>query len=148
MAHFAEIDSNNKVLRVVVACNQDVANNGLRVIVIDNQDVDNNGGDQSTTAENFVASLVPFSENGVRWVQTSYNNNFRGRFAGTGNLYHPEQNKFYSGQPFPSWTLNNTTLVWEAPTAMPTTYTQLGEPFLDKYNWNEGTQSWDLVEAE
>lgn len=133
MAHFAEIDSNNKVLRVVV---------------VDNQDVENNGGDQSTTAENFVASLIPFSENGVRWIQTSYNNNFRGRYAGAGNLYSPEQDKFYSGQPFPSWTLNNTTLKWEPPTEPPLTYTQLGEPFPDKYLWNEDTQSWDLVEAE
>ena len=133
MAHFAELDSNNKVLRVVV---------------IDNQDVDNNGGDLSVQAETAVAKIVPFSENGVRWIQTSYNNNFRGKYAGTNNLYDSEQDRFYSGQPFPSWTLNNVDLQWEPPTPMPTTYTQLGEPFPDKYLWNEDTQSWDLVEAE
>ena len=49
MAHFAELDNDKKVLRVVV---------------IDNTDVTNNGGDQSTAAENFVKTIVPFSENG------------------------------------------------------------------------------------
>ena len=46
MAHFAELDENNVV---------------LRVIVIDNDDVANNGGDQSVAAENFVKTIVPFS---------------------------------------------------------------------------------------
>jgi len=54
MAHFAELDSNNVVLRVVV---------------ISNEDVDANGGDYSTEAETFVSGLVPHSENGVAWKQ-------------------------------------------------------------------------------
>ena len=70
MAHFAELDSNNKVLRVVV---------------ISNDDVDANGGDQSTGAETFVQNLLgntsaeesPTSNAGVSWKQCSYNNNFR-----------------------------------------------------------------------
>lgn len=130
MAHFAEIDSDNKVLRVVV---------------VDNQDVDNNGGDQSTGAENFVATLIPFSSNGVRWVQTSYNHNFRGRYAGADNTYNAEYDRFIPGQPFSSWTLNTSNFTWEAPTPMPVTYNNYEEPFNDIYNWNEETQSWDLV---
>ena len=67
MAHFAEIDNNNKVIRVLVASNIDV---------------DAHGGDQSDTAAEQFATVVPLSEDGVKWVQTSYNNNFRGNFAG------------------------------------------------------------------
>jgi phosphotransferase system IIB component len=68
MAHFAEIDNNNTVLRVVV---------------IDNNDVNANGGDQSAGAEEAVKNIVPFTT-GNRWVQTSYNNNFRKQYAGIG----------------------------------------------------------------
>ena len=59
MAHFAELDSNNIVIQVVV---------------ISNDDVDANGGDYSSQAETFVANLIPHSENGVAWKQTSFNN--------------------------------------------------------------------------
>jgi hypothetical protein len=62
MAHFAEIDLNGKVLRVNCACNQDIANNG---------------GEQSEQAAKHFETTSPLSENGVKWVQTSYNHNFR-----------------------------------------------------------------------
>ena len=57
MAHFAELDSNNVV---------------LRVIVIDNSEVDSNGGDKSTQAEEYVKSLVPLEGDGQVWKQTSF----------------------------------------------------------------------------
>ena len=69
MAHFAELNSSNEVLRVVV---------------IDNSDVMNNGGEQSTAAEDFVETIVPFSATGVSWKQTSYNGNFRKNHASIG----------------------------------------------------------------
>ena len=55
MAHFAEIDSDNKVLRVVVACNDDV---------------NANGGDQSESAAEHFKTVAPLSILGVKWVQT------------------------------------------------------------------------------
>jgi|TARA_R100000234_G_scaffold54502_1_gene32645 hypothetical protein len=79
MAHFAELDENNVVLRVVV---------------IDNNDVANNGGDQSVAAENFVKSIVPFSENGKSWKQTSYNHNFRGQYAAITMTYDSVKDEF------------------------------------------------------
>ena len=79
MAHFAELDENNVVLRGVV---------------IDNNDVANNGGDQSVAAENFVKTIVPFSENGKSWKQTSYNKNFRGQFAGITMRYDSSNDEF------------------------------------------------------
>ena len=65
MAHFAELNSSNEVIRVVV---------------VSNEDVDANGGDLSTEAEAFVATIVPHLENGVAWKQTSYNNNCKRRW--------------------------------------------------------------------
>ena len=66
MAHFAELNSSNEV---------------LQVIVISNDDVDANGGDESAQAETFVATIVPYNPTGVAWKQTSYNNNFRKQYA-------------------------------------------------------------------
>ena len=82
------------------------------------------------------------------WVQTSYNTRggihllggtpLRKNFAGIGNIYDAQKDAFYSEQPYPSWTLNETTCLWEAPVAYPTD----GQ----KYKWNETNQTWDLVE--
>ena len=92
MAHFAELDSNNKVIRVVVG---------------DNNDVDANGGDQSLTAAQYFETVVPFTENGVKWVQTSYNRNFRKHFAGINFTYDEANDRFISEQPYPSWSLRS-----------------------------------------
>jgi len=69
------------------------------------------------------------------WVQTSYNNNFRKNYAGMGYTYDETRDAFYAPQPYPSWTLNETTCRWESPTPYPDD---------DKhYTWNEDTLSWD-----
>ena len=77
------------------------------------------------------------------WIQTSYNTHgnqhpegrpLRGNYAGIGYNYDATNDVFYVPQPFPSWILNNTTWLWEAPIAMPTD----GK----KYKWNEATTSW------
>ena len=81
MAHFAELDSNNIVIRVVV---------------VSNDDVDANGGDYSSAAETFVTNLVPHSDNGVAWKQTSYNANSRKQYAGIGYSYDSSKDKFIS----------------------------------------------------
>jgi len=104
MAHFAEIDSNGIVLRVLVACNQDIANNG---------------GEQSEQAAENFGKIAGYSSNGVKWVQTSYNNNFRKQFAGIGYYYDSIKNKFIKQQQHPSWILNEND-DWQAPVAFPT----------------------------
>ena len=85
------------------------------------------------------------------WIQTSYNTRggvhydpvtnkpdsgvaLRGNFAGVGYIYDAAHDVFYAPQPYPSWTLNETTWTWEAPTAMP----KDGKV----YNWDEATTSW------
>jgi hypothetical protein len=127
MAHFAEIDSNNKVLKVIVACNQDIANNG---------------GEQSTQAAKHFESVVPLSSNGVAWVQTSYNNNFRKKFAGVGDTYDPVKDIFWNeNSPYSSWTLD-LNYDWQPPVAKPlkNTWGPNNAPLFVK--WSEEKLNW------
>jgi len=82
------------------------------------------------------------------WIQTSYNTHgnqhtqggtpLRGNYAGIGYTYDRTNDVFYAPKPYPSWTLNQTTWLWESPTPYPTD---------DKfYRWNEATTSWVEVE--
>jgi len=124
MAHFAELNSSNEVLRVVV---------------ISNDDVEANGGELSSEAETFVASIVPHSEDGTAWKQTSYNNNFRKQYAGIGHTYDASKNKFISPQPYPSWSLDSND-DWQAPVTYPTIREIDSEIVL--INWDEDNQKW------
>jgi len=124
MAHFAELDSDNKVIRVVV---------------ISNEDVNANGGDLSTEAETFVASIVPHSENGVAWKQTSYNNNFRKQYCGPGYFYDNSKDKFLYLQPFPSWSLDSND-DWQAPVTFPNTVDIGG--LRANATWDEANRRW------
>jgi hypothetical protein len=125
MAHFAELDSNNIVLRVVVGCNQDIANNG---------------GEQSEQAAEYFKKVCPLSKNGVKWVQTSYNNNFRKQYAGIGCTFDFVKNKFITPQPFASWSLD-TNDNWKAPVAYPTVITY-GDNFDYFITWDESNLRW------
>lgn len=115
MAHFAQIDENNIVTKVLVI-DQETVNTGLF-------------GDPST------------------FIQTSYNTHggehklggtpLRKNYAGVGYTYDKQRDAFYAPQPFPSWTLNEESCLWEPPTPMPND----GK----LYNWNEETLSWNEV---
>jgi hypothetical protein len=115
MAHFAQLDENNIVTRVLVI-EQDTIDTGLF-------------GDPST------------------FVQTSYNTHggvhslggtpLRKNYAGIGYTYDSIRDAFYAPQPYPSWTLDEDTCIWAAPTPMPSD----GK----LYTWDEDTTSW--VEA-
>ncbi len=81
------------------------------------------------------------------WIQTSYNTRggehtlggtpLRKNYAGIGYTYDRERDAFIPPKPYPSWTLNEDTCLWNPPVAYPTD---------DKlYNWNEDTQTWDEV---
>jgi hypothetical protein len=123
MAHFAEIDLNNIVLRVHCACNQDIANNG---------------GEQSEQAAQHFATVSPLSQNGIKWIQTSYNNNFRKQYAGIGYTYDSVKDKFISPQPYPSWLLDSND-DWQPPVPYPQNNNN------QYYSWNENNKTWDLV---
>ena len=124
MAHFAELNSSNEV---------------LQVIVVSNDDVDANGGDESTQAETFVATIVPYGTGGVAWKQTSYNNNFRKQYAGTGFIYDSSLDMFITPQPYPSWSLDSNG-DWLAPVTYPSVTEISGLPVYP--SWDEPNQQW------
>ena len=115
MAHFAEIDAQGLV---------------LRVIVISNADAQTHGQDDEGAGIAFCQSLFGAD---TRWVQTSYTGKKRRRFAGIGYRYDAERDAFIAPQPFPSWRLDDTT-AWVAPTPMPDDGVQ--------YIWDEAAQYW------
>jgi hypothetical protein len=113
MAHFAELDETNTVLRVVVVGNDITAIDGV---------------EDGQRGIDFLDDLFPDSGT---WVQTSYNGTFRTRYAIVGSPYDVDRDAFLGPQPFPSWALNGDTLLWEAPT-----------PGVAGYHWDEDTLSW------
>ena len=116
MAHFAELDENNVV---------------IRVIVVDNNELMDNGSESETKGIAFCQSLFP----NTNWKQTSYNGNFRKNYAGVGYTYYADIDAFVPPQPYPSWTLN-AEANWEPPIAIPTD----GQ----MYSWNESAQAWEM----
>ena len=121
MAHFAELDQNNIVTRVIV--------------VNDDYLKDENGDE---VEELGIAHLE--SVHGGNWVQTSYNNNIRVHYAGIGYTYDETLDAFIPPKPYNSWVLNETTADWEAPVPEPT-----DAPEGSYYEWNEETTSWELI---
>lgn len=123
MAHFAELDDNNNVLRVVVVANTDL--------------IGESGDEEEAVGQQYLTDLL-----GGNWVQTSYHGSIRGRFASPGYTYDSEQDEFISPQPFPSWT-------WEqAPSAAARSGYVPPAPYpLDGalYDWDEENQTWNLV---
>jgi len=116
MAHFAQLDENNVVTQVIVVANTDTA--------------DANGVEKEYIGAAFCEKLF-----GGVWKQTSYNGNFRKRYAGIGFTYNAALDAFVTPKPYASWTLNNTTADWDAPVAKPDD----GK----NYIWNESTLSWE-----
>lgn len=92
MAHFAELDENNVV---------------KRVLVVDNS-LENRGAD-------FLANDLQL---GGRWIQTSYNHKFRKQFAGIGFTYDELNDVFIAPQPFASWSLD-ANFDWQPPKVKP-----------------------------
>ena len=91
MSHWAEIDENNIVLRVLVGNNS-----------------------EPDEGEAFMNSL------GGTWVKTSYNGNIRKNYAGIGYTYDAGRDAFISPKPYESWVLNEETCQWESPVPYPT----------------------------
>ena len=116
MAHFAELDKNNKVLRVVI-----VANDVL---------LDDDGVEQESTGIAFCQKLF-----GGTWKQTSYNGNFRKNYASVGYTFDFERDAFIPPQPYLSWVLNEDSCQWEPPTPYPDVD--------NKYVWDEESQEWN-----
>ena len=120
MAHVAELDENNIVTRVIVVHNNELLD-----------------GETESEAKGVEFCSTLFGH--TNWVQTSYNNNMRKQFAGTGSTYDSENDVFILPQPYSSWTLDDN-FDWQPPTPMPEDD--------NLYIWNEETQSWDEITTE
>jgi len=118
MAHFAKLDSNNVVTDVLVVNNE-------VLLKADNTESELKG-------KQFLNAT--FGQ--AKWVQTSFNGNFRKQFAGIGYTYDSTKDKFIAPQPFDSWTLDSND-DWQPPTPYPTDG--------NAYEWNEDDQTWDLI---
>lgn len=141
MAHFAKLDENNIVTDVLV--------------------IHNNDAPTEEAGAQFLRDL--FKEPDAVWKKTSYNTSggvyynplpgdinsprtpaedqsksFRKNFASIGGYYDPDNDAFVAPKPFPSWSLNQTTFIWEPPVAIPT------EHPTDRYHWNEEIQNWEF----
>lgn len=102
MAHFAELDANNIVQRVIGINNSDT--------------LDEHGDESEAVGIAFCQSLYGAE---TIWRQTSYNATFRKNYAGIGYRYDTDLDAFISPQPYLSWSLNTTTCKWEAPKPYP-----------------------------
>jgi len=122
MAHFAEIDSNNIVVKVIVINNEDVGNLSFP--------------ESEKLGQEYIKNVIGLAG---KWLQTSYNGNFRENFAGASWWYIPEKDIFVPPKPYDSWKLTNEGM-WEAPKPIPT---EPGKFYIweeDKKIWKEAAQ--------
>lgn len=126
MSHWAEIDSNNVVVRVLVGDNDDPnGDEGYQWLI------DNLGG---------------------KWIKASYNTRLgshllggtplRKNYPGIGYIYNEELDAFIPPKPLPSWVLNEEKAIWEPPIPFPGKIPE--NPLLTslEYTWDEETLSW------
>jgi hypothetical protein len=138
MAHYALINSDNIVVQVITGVDENVIQTDL-----DGTQV----GGTTAAWEQFYASLPWFE--GLTCKRTSYNTRngvhrtggipFRGSFAGIGFKYDKDFDVFIAPQPYPSWKLNYTTFMWEAPVAKPEDV----EGYI--WKWSEINKEWVQV---
>ena len=114
MAHFAELNSDNIVTRVLVLDND--------MITVDGAEVESQG----------VQILTDL--HGGTWKQTSYNASFRKNFAAIGYEYDEDLDAFIPLKPYDSWVLNTSTCQWDAPVDHPDDGTMC--------EWDEENEQW------
>ncbi|ADO98026.1 hypothetical protein SSSM5_044 [Synechococcus phage S-SSM5] len=122
MAHYAKIDENNVVERVEK---------------LDDFYEWTDTGELSE--QNAIAYLRKIWGESTNWVKTSYNANIRGMYAGIGDIYRADLDKFVSAKPagMDSWVFNEEILQWEPPIPMPPANEER------TWEWNEELQKWD-----
>jgi len=120
MAHFAQLDTNNIIINIIV-----VHNNEL---------LDEHGIEQEQKGIDFCKSLFGQDTN---WIQTSYNANFRKNYACGGGTYNKDLDAFIAPKPYASWILDTESCQWTAPTPRPTN----GKA----YTWNEADTRWQEI---
>ena len=120
MAHFAELDRNNRVLRVVVNNN--------------NECLDEQGNESEELGKAFCQQLF----GGNHWVQTSYNGSIRRRFAGKDYFYDQDRDAFIPNKKWDSWVFDEEACTWIAPVAYPS-------DIENTYRWDELSKTWVVI---
>jgi len=120
MAHYALLNYKNIVTRVVTGIDEDSVDQNLEIVY----------------QQKFGQLCKRTSYNTMGGVHREGGTPFRKNFASVGDTYDETRDAFIPPKPYDSWTLNESTCLWDPPTPMP----------LDgqEYVWNEGTTSWDL----
>ena len=124
MAHYAFIDSNNVVVKVLTGVDETVTQ----------LDGDVEVGGSTEAWEQFYENQ-PWHL-GLTCKRTSYNHKIRKQYCGIGFTYLADADVFVAPQPYPSWTLDSNH-DWQPPTPMPST----GGP----YKWSEEELEWVAV---
>jgi hypothetical protein len=125
MAHFAQLDKNNRVLQVIVIANSEI---------IDSDVLNDNDTAAEQKGIEFCKKLLGQDTN---WAKTSYNSNFRKHYAGIGYIFDSERDAFIPPKPYPSWELDEETCTWQPPTPYPND----GKSYI----WDETTQTWQEI---
>ena len=143
MAHFAKIDNSTKIV--------------LSVNVVDDKNTqDENGDEVESVGQAYLSNL----HKGGTWLRTSYNTQggihvkggtpFRKNYAGIGFTYDESKDAFIPAKKYASWTLNESTCLWEPPIPRPDDEYEVIDglnTITKRCEWNESTLSWDEVEV-
>lgn len=125
MAHFAELNETNEIIRVLVVSNDDIC--------------DEQGNEQETVG---IALAKKLTGSTNTWIQVSYNGSFRRQYPKSpGYVYDPSLDVLIEPSPYPSWVLDENAY-WQAPVPKPDDE----EGFV--FTWNEETQTWDKIQIQ
>lgn len=124
MAHYAFINENNRVTYVIVG-----------------KDENEDGIDwEQHYSATMGMKCKRCSYNTVGGIHRNDETPFRKNYPGEGYIYDESRDAFYSERPYPTWTLNETTCLWDAPTPRPEDD--------KKYRWNESIVNWEEIIIE
>ena len=129
MAHFAKLDENNVVIFVTVGAEHDDGKE---------DELFQRTGDVYKQTSYNTRGGVYYTPN-TNEPDPDQSKAFRKNYAGLGYTYDATRDAFIPPQPYPSWVLNETSCLWDAPVAYPTD----GK----RYSWDEATTSWVEITA-
>jgi|TARA_Y100000296_G_C5013788_1_gene176446 hypothetical protein len=134
MAYFAKLNELNEVTQVIAVADKDTQ--------------DENGNEVESVGITFCINLL-----GGTWKRTSYNmyggnhkqgkTPFRKNYAGIGWTYNETKDAFIPPKLYESWTLNESTCLWNPPIPKPT-----DETVNERYVWSEDTLTWNKITIE
>jgi hypothetical protein len=125
MAHFAELDDNNKVINIHLVANE--------VLMVDGAESEDVG----------IEFLKDFFQNpDGKYIQASYNGTIRKNYPAVGYIYNKVRDAFIAPKPYPSWIFNEEQCTWVPPVPKPAYKPKC------VHIWDEMSLSWHEVTVE